>query len=96
MLNAEEKTLQELFGPAPDAIEIDVMTRGQFDALPTYSCTLPTGTTIGKKWKRDLNEPRRFHRVEPNAPPDWWTGEYVPDPEPGMVGIKWRKVGLRG
>ena len=94
-MNYEEKSLAELFGPKLDAIEIDVMTRAEFDALPTYSCTLPTGTTIGKKWKRDVNEPRRFHG-DFAVKEEWWTGEYIPDPEPGMVGIKWRRVGLRG
>lgn len=85
----EEKTLEELFG-IPD--DVDTLTQAQFDILPEYSCTLPTGTTIGKKWKRDVNEPKRFHRIEPNAPKEWWTGEYTPHPDPDTVGIKWRKV----
>lgn len=37
-----------------------IMTREQFDSLGEYSCTLPTGTYIAKRWKRDVNEPRRY------------------------------------
>ena len=74
--------------------EEDVLTVDEFLEMAEYSATLPTGTTIGKKWLRDNNEPRRFHGVEPDAKPDWWTGEYVPDADPKMVGIKWRRVKL--
>ena len=68
------------------------LSEKEFNALSDYSCSIPTGTTLGKRWKRDLNAPRRFHRVEPDAPPNWCMGEYVPDTDPKFVGIRWRKI----
>jgi len=38
-----------------------IMTREQFDSLATYSSTLPTGTYFAKRWKRDMNEPKRYN-----------------------------------
>ena len=32
-----------------------VMEQADFDALPEYSCSVPTGQTIGKRWKRARN-----------------------------------------
>jgi len=32
---------------------ITEVTRAEFDALLDYSCSLPTCTSLGKKWKRD-------------------------------------------
>jgi hypothetical protein len=62
------------------------MSVAEFDALLEYSTTLPTGTTIGKKWKRHILS--GLNRGE------WWLGEYVPDPsgDPGRVGILWKKI----
>lgn len=42
------------------------LTQSEFAALPEYSHSVPTGTTIGKRWKAKL-------RGENN----WWMGEYV-------------------
>jgi hypothetical protein len=95
MTDPEEKTLEELFGAPRGLMEEDVLTKAQFADLPTYSCTLPSGTTIGKKWKRDVNEPRRF-QGDLSAKPEWWTGEYVPHENPELVGILWRRVVIRG
>lgn len=71
------------------------------DGLPEYSLTLPTGTTIGKRWKRDNNAFKRPVRVEILGllfvlpwPPEWWIGEYVEHADPKRVGIKWTKVEL--
>lgn len=60
------------------------LSQKEFDALPEYSCTLPTGTTIGKRWKRGwpYQEPRT----------DWYLGEYAKSALPGMVDIIWRKI----
>lgn len=62
------------------------MSIAEFDALLEYSTTLPTGTTIGKKWKRHILS--GLNRGE------WWLGEYVADPQgdPKMVGITWKKI----
>lgn len=62
------------------------LTRSDFDKLPNYSCTLPTGTTIGKQWKRAV---QRFHE-EPTD--EWVLGEYIEHPDPGTVGISWRRI----
>lgn len=50
------------------------MTKAKLDELPEYSCSLPTGTTPGKKWKRDVNfHARRDPRVMV-AHLDFWSG----------------------
>lgn len=84
----EEKTLEELFGPPAGAMAEDVMTQAALEAMVEYSCSIPTGTTIGKKWKCDRNFGRRSSTVGP----DWMTGEYIDHQDPNKVGIKWRKV----
>jgi hypothetical protein len=61
-----------------------VMTRDAFEALPEYSCTIPTGTTIGKRWRR--GEPYVGTRLH------WYLGEYVPCDLPGQTGITWREI----
>ncbi len=69
------------------AMEIDFLTQEEMDALSDYSCTIPTGTTIGKKWKR-----REPYRDDQGPPFYWYTGEYVPHPDPELMGIKWRRI----
>jgi hypothetical protein len=81
------------------------LTRAEFDALPEYSCSLPSGTTIGKKWKCNDDayapEPRRSiaHVEEQMADvfPEWWMGQYVAldPPHPNQVGIEWHKIRLK-
>jgi hypothetical protein len=67
-----------------------------------YSCSLPSGTTIGKKWfyNQDAYRPGQAGAVAraetkmTGAFPDWWQGEFaelVP-PIPNRVAIIWRKV----
>jgi len=63
-----------------------MLTQAEFDALPEYSCTLPTGTTIGKRWKCGIPY------GAPKANKKWSMGEYTPCDEPGMVGLVWRKI----
>jgi hypothetical protein len=38
-----------------------LLTRAEFARLGEYSCSIPTGVTIGKRWKRNLNA-RGRHR----------------------------------
>jgi len=69
------------------------VTREEFDELLEYSCSLPTGTTLGKRWKRDNNSGTLRPRPK-DTTPDWYLGEYYMDetiPE-GEVGIRWRKL----
>lgn len=81
------------------------MTRAELEQLAEYSCSIPTGTSLGKRWRcnRDAYRARvtiGLHPfdgtpvLQPLWPPDWWLGEYVPHPEgdPQKVGIQWRKI----
>ena len=70
-----------------DALDVDVLTQAEFDALPIFNVGTPTPTTnIGKRWKRRLGTTDK---------PDWCTAEYVAHLVPGQVGIKWRRVEIR-
>ena len=52
------------------------LTRAEFDALPEYSCSLPTGTAVGKRWKRhDGSFDRAF--LARGGKPTWMVGEYT-------------------
>ena len=53
-----------------------------FDRLMDYSCSVPTGTTFGKWWKRE--SPRGSGR--------WLLGVYGPDDDPTMAKIHWRRL----
>lgn len=53
-----------------------VLTQQQFDELSNYSHSLPTGTTIGKRWKRQRGI-------------DWMVGEYFDVGSETEVGIRW-------
>ncbi len=64
-----------------------VMTKADFDALREYSCTLPTGTYIGKRWKRALFKDKYGSEVV-----GWMMGEYAPNPDPKEVDIIWRNI----
>lgn len=65
-----------------------MISLADFLALPEYSMTLPTGTTIGKRWRA-------------RAGAGWQMGEYV-EPAPDqrfcphtkreMVAIRWRPL----
>lgn len=63
------------------------LTQKEFDELPEYSCSLPTGTKIGKRWKK---------RVPYDGEnPVWYLGEITTDPEPGFVGILWKRIKIK-
>lgn len=70
----------------PTSAETDVvrLTQAEFNALLDYSASLPTGTTIGKQWKR-----RNDYYDESKG---WRLGEYVEHPNPDLVGIRWRDI----
>lgn len=63
------------------------MTLAAFDELDDYSCTLPSGTFIAKRWKR--GQPYEKPRT-------WWMGEYAEDADPKLVKIIWREIFVRG
>lgn len=60
------------------------LTARQFDELPEYSCSFPTGTTIGKRWKRKKN-----YCDESEG---WIVGEYYDIGNQTEVGIRWYDV----
>ncbi len=74
------------------------LSRSALAALDEYSRTLPTGTTIGKRWKRNANDGRYFPidvwglRFVFPVPPRWTMGEYAESALPGMVEILWYRV----
>jgi hypothetical protein len=71
------------------------LTRAEFEALGEYSCTLPTGTTIGRRWKRNQNAYRQpvcahLHPWDGYKEPsfrgdNWWMGEYALDPKAKLL-----------
>ena len=61
----------------------EVITFEALKDLLEYSRSLPTGTTIGKRWRRATKWSR--HALET----EWQIGEYVERPDPDTVGIKW-------
>lgn len=71
-----------------------VLTQAEFDSLPEYSCTLPTGTTIGKKWKRNIHafDPRYHDPRTGNTIDDWYLCEYVPHTDPAKIGITYKHI----
>jgi hypothetical protein len=79
------------------------LTRKEFAALLEYSTSIPTGTTIGKRWRCNKAVTRVHdgtHDEFGRVCDDWWMGEYVEETqEPwkmkGYVGIKWRKILIR-
>lgn len=66
------------------------MTCAEFKAMPEYSATYPTGTTIGKRWRR-LNGIYDEVFLRHGGKPYWQIGEYVDHPDPKKIGIKWWK-----
>lgn len=67
-----------------------VVTPRQFADLGEYSCSLPTGQTIGKRWKRDES----FNRPGPSGVGPWLLGEYAEcdPPDPKRIRIIWRDL----
>jgi|GEM_PF-3098374 len=72
-----------------------LLTRKEFNNLPEYSTTLPTGTTPGKAWKR-----RKPFWAKPEDA-SWWRGIFgLPYPEghefQGQIPIGWRLIRVEG
>lgn len=65
-----------------------LLHRAELDALGEYSCSYPSGTTVGKVWAR------RSPGDAQAADADWYIGMYVPDEDPQQVGIVWFQVVL--
>lgn len=67
-----------------NSLETVELTQQEVDALLEYSTTIPTGKTIGKRWKRRLFAGPRAGT--------WVLCEYIPDPDPSFVGIASRAI----
>ncbi len=69
-------------------LEQVTITQKEFDSLPEYSCSIPTGTTIGKRWKRHdgIFDPTY------KGPYYWYIGEYIDIGDPDKVGIRYKKI----
>ncbi len=92
-------------------VECVDLSRAEFEEqlgkFGEYSCSLPTGTTIGKRWfcnndsylhlKEQQQVVDATERRLAGAFPDWWQGEYAEcdPPNPDRVRIIWRKVRLK-
>jgi hypothetical protein len=70
------------------------LTLEEFKALPDYSCSVPTGVVVGKRWKRHQPYVRRGACLadEHNCG-HWLLGEYVGDDE--RVVIEWYAIVVR-
>jgi hypothetical protein len=79
--SGRDAAIKPLIGAVTDEVSL---TKEAFDALDEYSCSIPTGTTIGKRWKR--GEPYHGPRST------WYLCEYVPCETPGHVGIRVRLI----
>jgi hypothetical protein len=81
-------------GP-PDPERFTVLTRREWYELGEYSCSLPSGTVAGRRWKRNLNayapikwvdgKPTRGDREEAL----WRIGEYYDIGSKTEIGIRW-------
>lgn len=71
-----------------------LMDRATLDSLLEYSCTVPTGVVLGKRWKRGYCECvdsglRNYGSCKTHD--TWHLGEYVPGGS-GHALIKWREI----
>ncbi len=69
----------------------EVISRTDLFKLPEYSCSIPTGTTIGKRWRYNVHayNTNSNGRVVPEEQHEWMIGEYIEHKDPDKVGIKW-------
>lgn len=72
-------------------IKVTFIKQKSLDELPEYSCTIPTGKIIGKKWKRDINF-SLYGQKRGTTLPDWYVCEYVKHEDPGLIGITHKKA----
>jgi hypothetical protein len=75
--------------PHVDALPRIRMLAEEFTRLSDYSATLPTGATIGKRWRR-LEGCFDTAFKQAGGKPRWIIGEYIRHPtNPGLVRVKW-------
>jgi hypothetical protein len=59
------------------------LTQKEFNKLLEYSFTIPTGTIIGKQWKKG---------VPYDNPTKWYLCEYIEHEDPNKVGILYKQI----
>ncbi|MBW8001732.1 MAG: hypothetical protein FVQ80_06880 [Planctomycetes bacterium] len=81
------------------------LTKEEFDDLLEYSMSVPTGTTIGKKWKRHVysfeahGQKFSAYYVPKNCTlisDTWLLGTYAKSKKPGYVDITWKDIEVVG
>lgn len=91
--------------PDTSAIVIDNLTarmsRATLDALPEYSCSIPTGAYEGKMWKREQYRPgqpildpvngKETGYFQP-VPAGWLLCWYKSDENPEKVAVELRRI----
>lgn len=63
------------------------LTEREFKELGEYSCSYPTGTVIGKRWKRLVGAFDRKLEAR-GGKPRWVVCEYVEHTDPALVAIR--------
>lgn len=63
-----------------------IITPTELADLLEYSCSIPSGAIIGKRWRRNLNAYRK-DRI--GVPAEWMIGEFVDIGSDKEVGIVW-------
>lgn len=66
-----------------DELPILKLTPAEFLALPEYSASVPTGTTIGKRWRR-LNGAHDMAYKRAGGKCEWMIGAYEEHPDPAQ------------
>lgn len=95
-MDLESESMRWLTRPAWTSVTIDgdraVMTPDVFEALDDYSCTLPSGAIINKRWRA-----RHPYVYQTDGSNEWWLGEYAEHQadQENLVSIIWRKIWLR-
>lgn len=81
------KNFIEPIGFVPDPI---VVSMTDFNRMSEYSCSLPTGTTPGKYWKRDNHFGSRVALDKRSF--DWTYCIYVDIPDLTRIGIRYQPL----
>jgi hypothetical protein len=66
-----------------------IVSQKYLDNLYEYSCSLPTGTIVGKRWKRNIHPECNGAAGYPPEKTKWIIGEYYDCNEEGKIGIMW-------
>ena len=88
------KELEALLAEEGKTRPILSMTAEELRALPEYSSTYPTGTTLGKRWKCNIHPECNGAAGYPPERCLWVVGEYYDIGRADRIGIRWYDVAL--